>query len=1039
MKISIKKTLIAVLSAALMLPSVEALAQSQLSGKVIDAGGNPVAGAAVIVEGTSNGVSTDLDGSFTIRAAEGAPIVVSILGYQDARVKLKDGMTVKLMEDSTLLEETVVVGYGTTKKATLTGAIAAIKSDDIVSTKNENMANMLAGKVSGLRVMQRTSEPGALDASFDIRGMGKPLIVIDGIPSTSADFSRLDGNEVDNVTILKDASAAVYGVRAANGVILVTTKKGSSGKATFSYDGSVSMQTPTYEPDLMDAAEYMTIYNEMMRNETAFIGGQNTWPTADIEAYRSGEKKSYDWYGIAMNRYAPMQQHNLSARGGSDKVQYYFNVGYLDQKGLASSGIQTYDRWNVRSNLSAELVDGLKAEVNIAAMKDRRNGPARDNNQNIYKSMWRQLPMNNPYVNDDPSKPFNGFDSVHPAVELDQDLRGYTLRNYGKVTTTGSLTYSVPFVNGLSLKALYSYEHKFTERRNFNKAYTLYNSDGSGVNSASPNISKLTRSYTPLNNYLGQISVNYENTFGDHSVKGLLLYESSKTESDNFWVAREFSLDVLDELFAGNASNITGNSDSGSIYTNVNKGLVGRANYSYQDKYLAEFSFRYDASSKFMRGHQWGFFPSVSVGWRVSEESFIKENPIGDVLTNLKLRANWGRMGDDSASSYQWMTGYRYPSSTSTVWDRKYVTGAGTTGVANENLTWYTSDMVDLGVDLGLWQEMFRMTFDWFRRDRNGLLATRAVSVPGVFGASFAQENLNSDMVQGFELSLSHRNHIGDFSYGVNGNLSYTRSMTKRVERADAIDSYDNWRNNANYRLSNIQWGYGYLGQFTSYDQIYEYAHYANGSNFYGNQNIVPGDLKIEDWNGDGVIDSNDTYPIGIGTTVPLWNYGMSVDMRYKGFDLNMLFQGAFGHTFQLYEKFLQALPWSGQSNGLAQFMDRWHTESDTANPFDPNTVWVEGKWPTNRITNTINYSYNSDFNLKKVAYMRLKSVELGYTLPSSLLRKAKIEKVRVYVNAYNLFTLSNTDGIDPERPTNNYGYVYPLSKTYALGVNLTF
>ena len=1039
MKSFFRTTLSVMLAACALLLGTEAWAQQAISGKVIDTGGQPVVGATVLVEGTMNGTTTDLNGAFSLRASAGVPVIISCLGYVDVRSVLKEGMVIVISEDAELLDETVVVGYGTQKKVTLTGAIASVQSDEIVSTKNENVANMLAGKVAGFRVLQRTGEPGVLDTSFDIRGMGTPLIVIDGVPGTTADFSRLNGNEIDNITILKDASAAVYGVRAANGVVLVTTKKGTSGKAKFSYDGSFSLQVPTYEPDLMDAVEFMTIYNEQTRNMNLGTGAANVYSADEIAAYKNGTKESYDWYGIAMNKTAPMHQHNLSARGGNDRTRYYVNVGYLGQEGLASSGIQQYDRWNLRSNLQADLIDNLTMDLNISAMMDDRDGIA-GSNLGVYKSMWRQLPTNNPFVDDDPSKPFNGYDSVHPAVELDKDLRGYSKTKNGKVMANGSLTYQIPWVKGLSAKVLYSYGYAYNESRVFSKQYTLYNADGSSVNSSNPNISKLTRSYTPLRDQLGQISLNYEQVFNGHSVKGLLLWEEARNESDNFWVAREFTLDVLDELFAGNSSNITGNSESGEIYTNVNKGLVGRANYSYRDKYLAEVSFRYDASSKFMSGHQWGFFPSVSAGWRISEENFIKESSLADAITNLKIRGSWGRMGDDSASSFQWLSGFNYPANTNTVWNRNYVSGSATTGVANPNITWYTADMLDLGFDLSLYHELVGVTFDWYRRDRSGLLATRAGSVPGVFGASFAEENLNSDLTTGFEAVLSHRNRIGDFRYDVSANIGYSRTKKKYVERSESTDSRDNWLNNTNDRWGSLLWGYDYEGQFESYEEAWNWANYGvTMSQNIGNQYVLPGDIKIGDWNEDGVIDANDLHVIGQNLTMPLLNYGMTINMSYKGFDLNCLLQGASGSVYQLSEKFLQALPWSGLSNGLAQFTDRWNTVNDTDNPFDPNTVWNSGYWPSNRVSNTINYSYNSWFNYKKINYLRLKSVEVGYTLPEKLFVNIPVERVRVYLNGYNLLTLSNTHGIDPERPSTNYSYVYPLMRTFSAGVNVTF
>lgn len=601
----------------------------KITGRVTDAGGEAIIGASIVEKGTTNGTITDFDGNFVLNVKDDAKLVVSYIGYvtQEVTAALKTPLNIILKEDTKTLDEVVVVGYGSQKKITLTGAISSVQADDIVNTKNENVANMLSGKVAGFRVVQRTSEPGKLDASFDIRGLGTPLIVIDGVPGDASDLARLNANEIENLTVLKDASAAVYGVRAANGVVLVTTKKGNSGKAKFSYDGSFSIQTPTNEPDLLDAAGFMTLYNESVRNSALGVGANNTYSTEDIAAYLDGTKQSYDWYGLAMNKIAPMHQHNLSASGGTEKVQYYISLGYLGQKGLASSGIQEYQRWNLRSNLQAELLNGLKLNMNIAGMKDDSKGTA-GSLGNIYKSMWRQLPMNSPYINGNSSMPYNGFDSVHPMVETDEDLRGYSKNINGKINATASLTYDFSLIRGMSIKALYSYEHRFVENRLFDKQFILYNGDGTTVQSSNP--TKLTRKYTPMNNSLSQFSLNYEKAFGDHSVKALLLYEESKRESDNFWVAREFELDVLDELFAGSSANITGNSDTGSVYVNVNRGLVGRANYSYKDKYLAEFSFRYDGSSKFMKGHQWGFFPAGSIGWRISEENFLKESSISN-------------------------------------------------------------------------------------------------------------------------------------------------------------------------------------------------------------------------------------------------------------------------------------------------------------------------------------------------------------------------------------------------------------------------
>lgn len=1019
-----------------------------VTGKVVDSSGIPVIGASIVEVGTTNGIITDFDGNFSLQVAAGVKLQISYIGYQTQEIVVSDdkSLNIVLKEDTEVLDEVVVVGYGSQKKVTLTGAISSVQSDDIVSTKNENVANMLSGKVAGFRVVQRTSEPGTLDATYNIRGMGSPLIVIDGVPGESSDLARLNAEEIESLTILKDASAAVYGVRAANGVVLVTTKQGKEGKVKFKYDGSFSIQTPTNEPTLLDAPEWMTLYNEWTRNSTPGLGADNVYSPEDIAAYANGTKQQSDWYGVSMNNSAPMTQHNISLSGGSKDVKYYASFGYLGQKGLANTGIQQYDRFNLRANVSAKIAEGLTTNLKVAGMKDSQQTPA-GGIAEVYGAMWRQIPMNPIYVAD--GMAFSGFDNKNPVVMVDESETGY-LRNYsGQFSVVGDVNWEIPWVKGLSAKALYSYEHRFTENRLFAKQYRLYNEDLSFVESKEK--SKLTRTYTPRNNELFQLSLNYKKRFGNHDINALFLYEESKRQSDNFWVSKYFDLDVLDELFAGLDGNTTGNTDTGKLFENVNKGLVGRVNYSYADRYLLELSFRYDGSSKFMKGNQWGFFPATSFGWRVSEENFWKESVIADYVTNLKLRGSYGVMGDDAASSYQWLAGYTYPSGR-VVWDREYVNGLATTGIPNKNITWYKAKTLDLGFDFTIQNGLFDVQFDWFKRNRSGLLATRVGSVPGVFGASFGQENLNTDMTTGFEVVLTHNKTINDFRYSVSMNLGYARSKQKHVEMAPSTDQRNNWLNNTNDRWANILWGYGYEGQFSSVEEAWLWASYgAINKNLSGNQYVLPGDIKYEDWNEDGVIDENDKHPIGImdgqghsyqdNKHQPLWNYGITLSGEYKGFDLNCLFQGAAATWFYYESYFQKPLNWSGNANGLDQFMDRWHTKDDAVNPFDPNSEWVGGEYPSTRETNVIHYDldYLTNWNLEKTWYLRLKSIELGYTLPKSVCSKMGLEKLRFYVNAYNLLTFTNLKHIDPERPTSSHSTVYPLMKTYNFGVNLSF
>jgi TonB-linked SusC/RagA family outer membrane protein len=469
---------------------------------------------------------------------------------------------------------------------------------------------------------------------------------------------------------------------------------------------------------------------------------------------------------------------------------------------------------------------------------------------------------------------------------------------------------------------------------------------------------------------------------------------------------------------------------------------VGRLNYDYASKYLAEFSFRYDASSKNAPNKRWGFFPSGLVAWRLSEEGFIKNNEALDFIDNVKLRATYGLTGDDSATNnYQFLTGYNYPSG-GYIFGSTYVNALASRGMANENISWYESAMVNLGLDVDLWNGLLGGSFDMFQRDRTGLLATRVGSLPGLVGANLPQENLESDMTRGFELTLSHRNHIKDFYYQISGNIAMSRTMTKYRERARANNSYDNWRNNPTDRWNNIWWGLDYLGQFQSREDIfddgviYEYDSQMNSL-------MLPGDLIYGDWNGDGLINGDDAHPIKMSNeSDPLMTYGFSLAGQWKGFDLNLQFQGT-GMRWTRYTRFYQDQFLWGR-NGLNLYMDRWHR----ADPFDPtNDVWIPGKYPSvwdsrGNFVSTTNQGDPgpaSEFWILNGSYLRLKSLEFGYTIPEEISKKVGIQRARVFFNGYNLFTISEVKLVDPEHPTDNDGFAYPVTKTFNFGVNVSF
>ncbi|WP_423130208.1 SusC/RagA family TonB-linked outer membrane protein [Gaoshiqia sp. Z1-71] len=1010
-----------------------------ISGKVTDSQGIQLPGVTIIIKGTGQGSITGADGSYSLTNVPlGSTLVFTFIGMKTQEIKLagETRINVVMQEETIGIEEVVAVGYGVQKKATLTGAVSAVKGEDIVSTKNENAQNMLTGKISGVRVTQKTAEPGSFNNNFDIRAMGSPLIIIDGIPRTNDDFQRLDPNDIDNMSVLKDASAAIYGVRAANGVVLVTTKKGTNNRVELNYSGSFTWQIPSGLPATVDAMEYMTLRNEQAMHN--INGGSPIFNDQQFEDYRTGVKQSVDWYPLVFADYAPQTMHNLNATGGNDKTTYYAGLGYQYQEGFFKSSDLNYTKYNVRSNITTKITDRLTFDLNLNLVMDEQDRPYQDSWW-IIRGFWRQGAHIPAYANNDPTKPYHGLiEGDNPISFMDKDIVGYKEYNKKWIQSAASLKYDIPGIKGLYVKGLFSYDYFVSSSNLFQKEYVQYRYD-----EASDTYSKYTRqspnrirreSYFKTQ-LLSQASLNYDGTFNRHKVGSVLIWEAQKRTSDNFFAQRDLVL-PLPYIFAGVAEGqlATMNSGADALYENANLALAGRLNYSFSDKYLAEVLFRYDGSSKFAEGSQWGFFPAASVGWRISEEGFFKNASALSFISQLKVRSSYGKTGDDGASSYQFISGYNYPSST----DRRNFTGgyvfngsfnasADNKGIPNPFITWYTAKTFDLGTDFEGWDGLLGISFDYFSRKREGLLATRSGGIPTVVGAGLPQENLNGDRTYGFELEVSHRNRIKDFRYNMKGMVSLARVKRLYVERGAIGSSWNNWKNNQNDRLQGVHSGLQGNGQYQSWEEIWSNPTYIG-------RGTLPGDYKYEDWNGDGEINGNDVHPIRYNQ-YPWMNFSMIFDASYKGFDLNFLLQGSAMSSLVYGEQLREPMWGSGNSGAMEQFMDRWHPADPKADPYDPATQWIPGHFAYTGSLPDV----NSSFNVENGAYLRLKSVELGYTLPSQWIMKSGIKNLRFYVNTYNLFTITKVKFVDPEHPNDTYGYLYPLNKTVSVGLNVKF
>lgn len=1015
-----------------------------IKGKVLDELNEPIIGASVTVENTTTGTITDLDGAFSISVPEKTiRVKISYVGYVSQTVDVSNTNTVNvtLKENFSKLDEVVVVGYGMQKKVNLIGSVSAIGNEELTITKNTNVQNMLTGKLPGVRVVQKTAEPGEFTNQFDIRGFGNPLLVVDGVPR--GDLVRMDPNEIESISILKDASAAIYGVRAANGVVLVTTKKGERGKAKIEYSMYYGIQTPAEVLRPVGAYDRAVLMNEISMRKTD--SPSLVYNDEYFQKLANGEMPDTDWYDLVLRGSAPQQQHNVSISGGSEKIDYYVNFGYTDQESFLKSNSSNYNRYNLRTNLNAEITKNLKASVKLNAIIDENNRQSRETAE-IFSFLWRSRPNDPLYANNNPDYYYHPDDIPNVIPLINTDYSGFISNKKTILQSNFELAYTVPYVEGLVAKGMFSYDKTINDNTNYNRVYKEYRYvDSKDLYTEYPinNITNLNRYYAPSFTRLWQVSLNYNRKFLDtHNVNALLVYEESYNQGYDFSAFREFSIDDIPYIFAGNSQNQRAGGAGLSEY--ASRALVGRLNYDYKGKYLAEFSFRYDGSSKFPKNKQWGFFPSGFLAWRISEEPFIKDNIA--FIDNLKIRGSYGILGDDGAANFQFVEGFDYPVGTSNtigktrtptgaVFGDSFVNGLGFRNAPNYDITWYTSRILNLAMDGDLWNGLLGFTFEVFQRDRKDLLANPTNVIPGTFGAGISQTNLEEDRTKGFELELRHHYKIGSFRYNVSGYVSMTRNMWTKKAQPNRSNSWDYWRNNQVDRYNDIWFGKGAAGQYQSWADI-ENSYYANSA-------TLPGDYIYEDWNGDGVIDDRDDHPIATTTNpnetpdkqrnYPLMNFGFTVGGDYKGMDFSLLFQGAAKSYVSYGEQMLSPLGWDG--NALDYFMDRWHPENPKQDPYEPSVNWINGDYAYGKVRP----EEKSEFNIQDGKYLRLKSAEVGYTLPKTWLQGTGVQRLRVYFNAYNLLTFTGVKSVDPEKPSERNGYLYPLNRSYNFGASLTF
>lgn len=1035
---------------ALVMSSAAAQAQGiMVKGKVVDQHNEPVIGATVGVDKGKAKTVTDIDGNFTLQVPANAQIVVNYIGMKPATQSVggRRELNFVLQDDVNQLQDVVVVGYGTQKRGSITGSVAAVKGDEMVRTKNENPQNMLTGRVAGVRVWQKSSEPGSYNNNFDVRGMGTPLVIIDGVPRDMSDFQRMNADDIQDISVLKDASASIYGLRSANGVVLVTTKKGQAGQTKFSYNGSYTIQSPKSMPKLLDAYKTMTLYNE--RNLNNVNGGSKIYTDEMFDEFRNGTRRETDWNNLIFAKTSPQTNHNITVSGGNDKTQYFVSFGAFYQEGFFKSGDLNYHKYNITSNLTTEVYRGLKLSLNINAMTDKQNNPY-CTSTDIIRNYWRQGVLFPAYADEAGTMlNYDGLDLEENTVaKMTADISGYRRYKQSQVLTSGIFEYDfgtlTNVLKGLKAKVMFSYDYHLNNNTIYRKQYYQYAYDPATQTYkqklyASSAPSNLRREHYDTQQFLSQYTLSYNRDFGPHSVAAVVGMETQRRTGDNFYAMRNLAFSSP-YLFNGVEEGQVANSATGGIYSANYNAFIGRLNYSFAQRYLIEGQFRYDGSSKFAKGHRWGFFPSVSLGWVVSEEPWFKNIEFLKGVDQLKLRASYGEMGDDSGANYDWVAGYTYPSTSGNsekgyynqyapgfIFGSQFVYAATPMAIPNELISWYKAKTFNVGVDFDTNNKLFGFSLDYFSRKMTGLYEYRTSVFPTVIGAKPPRENANSSRNFGMELELRHHNRIGrNFVYNVKGIVTITRQKyLTAIQNGPYANAYDQWRNDhLNNRYQGVQFGYEGNGRYQNWDEIWN-------ETLYHEKDLLPGDYKYLDWNGDGEINSQDEHPYAFDQT-PWMNYSLSIDCAYKGFDFSMLWQGSALGSMS-YEEPLYSI-W-GQNGGgaLEQYWDRWHPADENADPYDPNTKWVKGYYAY-----TGHYpSANSTFNRVSTAYLRLKQIELGYTLPKWKVFPSL--NLHVYANAYNLFTITGVKFVDPEHPSDDLGRLYPLNRTYTFGVQVSF
>lgn len=999
----------------LMVSSVCLQAQNLTVRGVVSDESEALPGVSILIEGTSKGTVTDLNGHYSIEAKKGSKLIFSYIGYRSQTITVTNQTTLNVVmkTDAIQLDEAIVVGYATQKKATLTGAVSSVSSENLTKRNVASLSTALQGAMPGVTIQQTSGQPGADGAQIRVRGIGSinstqdPLVLVDGI---EMDINQVDANTVESVSVLKDAaSASIYGSRASNGVILITTKRGREGKVTTSYSGYMTIQKPTNMPEPVAAWEYLQAelnsWDNAGQNVTETQRNQQLKLIEEQKTLRPDNWNRYDtnWKDETLSKNAIMHSHNVSVSGGGDKISFFGSGSYLFQDGLIQN--DNFNRTNLRLNADAKILPWAKLSIETNLRQSNQLNPGINNPKSIINQALYMLPTISAATELDGNWGY-GKNGLNPAASA--SASGEKKTRVSEALANGTLTLTP--LKGMEIIGQYSRRQVTTRKRELTTPYTT--SLKGQVMGIYPSEDNLKESWEEVIRNYYRAQASYERTMKQHYAKLLVGFQAEDNGETSFFGAKK-GFD-LDRYYLGNGDGATATSGGGANSWAM-MSWYARLNYNYKQRYLLEANGRYDGSSRFTKDNRWGFFPSVSAGWVLSQENFMAKT--SNIIDLLKIRVSYGLLGNQNIGNYPYTAvispGYGYYMGD----DKGLVSGVAQTDLSNSNISWEKSKQFDAGIDLIMWNGLLSVTADYYVKNVYDMLMK--FPLPYYAGMKPAYTNAGDMTNKGWEVSISHKNRINDFTYGVTFTLNDNRN---EITNLNGLNSQDKTQVEG-YPNKGI-WGYLTDGYFQDWNDI------ANSPQM--GKSARPGYVKYKKvYTGEGVdpmvIDSRDL--VYLGDPFPHFEYGLNLNAGWKNFDFTAFFQGVGQRS--AFMSGIGLKPFSNGANLFRHQMDSW-------TPDNPNAAYPILVPESNASDNYV----KSDKWVRDASYCRLKNVVLGYTLPEALTKKMKIGSLRFYVSGQNLFTISNFySGYDPEvtYDGNQGGEFYPIMQTFTFGLDLKF